>query len=93
MEVILDLAKGLQHRLQFRDRKMLNTLQPEGGSFLRLARAGLEKDECVDVGKVNEQCDVVQCCTAQLPTSFITGSQSIRVLEAPAQASPKPCDV
>jgi hypothetical protein len=42
--VILDFAKGLRHQLQFRDRRMLNTLQREGGSFLRLARACLEKE-------------------------------------------------
>ena len=44
IEVILDFAKGLRHQLQFRDRRMLNTLQREGGSFLRLARACLEKE-------------------------------------------------
>jgi len=44
IRVILDFAEGLQHQLQFRDQKMLNTLQREGGSFLRLARACLEKE-------------------------------------------------
>ena len=45
IEVILDFAKGLQHQLQFRDRRMLNTLKREGGSFLRLARACLGREK------------------------------------------------
>ena len=45
IEVILDFAKGLRHQVQFRDQRMLNTLQREGGSFLRLARACLEKEK------------------------------------------------
>ena len=45
IEVILDFAKGLRHQVQFWDQRMLNTLQREGGSFLRLARACLEKEK------------------------------------------------
>jgi hypothetical protein len=76
IEVMLDFAQGLQHRLQFRDWKMLNTLQPEGGSFLRLARAGLEKDECVNVGKVNRRCSTAQGLPFKCPASQAPVSQS-----------------
>lgn len=30
-EIILEFAKGLRHQVQFWDRRMLNTLQREGG--------------------------------------------------------------
>lgn len=44
IDLILNFAKGLQHQVQYRDQRMLNTLQREGASFLRLARACMEKE-------------------------------------------------
>jgi hypothetical protein len=44
IDLIIDFVKGLKHQVQFRDQRMLNTLQREGASFLRLARACTEKE-------------------------------------------------
>lgn len=44
IDLILEFAKGLKHQIQFRDQRMLNTLQREGASFLHLAKACMEKD-------------------------------------------------
>ncbi|KAJ6451250.1 hypothetical protein C8R45DRAFT_1057135 [Mycena sanguinolenta] len=45
INVILEFAKGLTFQRQFRDQRMLQTLQREGASFLRLARACLVKEK------------------------------------------------
>ncbi|KAF7350610.1 SWIM-type domain-containing protein [Mycena sanguinolenta] len=45
IDVILEFAKGLKFQRQFRDQRMLQTLQREGASFLRLARACLGKEK------------------------------------------------
>ncbi|KAJ7642146.1 hypothetical protein FB45DRAFT_365933 [Roridomyces roridus] len=45
IEVIAEFAKGLKFQRQFRDQRMLQVLQREGASFLRLARACLEKEK------------------------------------------------
>ena len=45
IEMITEFAKGLQYQVQFRDRRMLDVLQREGASFLRLARACLRKEK------------------------------------------------
>ncbi|KAJ6586656.1 hypothetical protein B0H10DRAFT_1832240 [Mycena sp. CBHHK59/15] len=44
IELILEFAKGLKFQRQFRDQRMLQALEKEGASFLRLARACLEKE-------------------------------------------------
>lgn len=44
IDLIVEFAKGLKHQLQFRDRRMLNALEREGASFLRLAKACMEKE-------------------------------------------------
>lgn len=44
IDVILDFASGLRHQIQYRDQRMLNSLQREGASFLRFARACIEKE-------------------------------------------------
>ncbi|KAJ7246826.1 hypothetical protein B0H12DRAFT_1220454 [Mycena haematopus] len=43
--VILEFTKGLKFQRQFRDQRMLQALQREGASFLRLARACLGKEK------------------------------------------------
>jgi hypothetical protein len=45
IDVILEFAKGLKFQRQFRDQRMLQALQREGASFLRLARACLGKEK------------------------------------------------
>jgi hypothetical protein len=45
IEMIAKFAKGLQYQIQFRDLTMLDVLQLEGASFLRLARACLRKEK------------------------------------------------
>lgn len=45
IKMITEFAKGLQYQVQFRDRRMLDLLQREGASFLRLARACLHKEK------------------------------------------------
>jgi cobalamin biosynthesis protein CobT len=44
IDLIESFAKGLRHQVQFRDQRMLNTLQREGASFLRLAKACMDKE-------------------------------------------------
>ncbi|KAJ6632304.1 hypothetical protein B0H10DRAFT_2251482, partial [Mycena sp. CBHHK59/15] len=46
IDTILEFAKGLQYQRQLRDQHML-TLEREGVSFLRLARACLGKEKCL----------------------------------------------
>jgi len=56
IDLILKFAKGLKYQVQIRDQRMLNTLKREGTSFLRLAKACMEKEKTrnltrgVDVG-------------------------------------------
>jgi hypothetical protein len=45
IDLILEFAKGLKFQRQFRDQRMLQTLEREGASFLRLARACLGKEK------------------------------------------------
>ena len=45
IDLILKFAKGLKYQVQFQDQRMLNTLKREGASFLRLARACMEKEK------------------------------------------------
>ncbi|KAJ7086004.1 hypothetical protein B0H15DRAFT_950602 [Mycena belliarum] len=45
IDLILEFAKGLKFQRQFRDQRMLQTLEKEGASFLRLARACLVKEK------------------------------------------------
>ncbi|KAJ7934660.1 hypothetical protein B0H13DRAFT_2305445 [Mycena leptocephala] len=45
IDVILEFAKGLKFQRQFRDQRMLDSLQREGASFLRLARVCLGKEK------------------------------------------------
>ncbi|KAF8209015.1 hypothetical protein K438DRAFT_1754068 [Mycena galopus ATCC 62051] len=45
IDLILEFAKGLKYQRQFRDQRMLQTLEREGASFLRLARACLAKEK------------------------------------------------
>ncbi|KAJ6552665.1 hypothetical protein DFH09DRAFT_925044 [Mycena vulgaris] len=44
IDVILEFAKGLKFQRQFRDPRMLQALEREGASFLRLAKACLGKE-------------------------------------------------
>jgi len=44
IDLIVEFAKGLKHQLQFQDRRMLNALEREGASFLRLVKACMEKE-------------------------------------------------
>lgn len=44
IDLIVEFAKGLKYQLQFRDQRMLNALEREGASFLRLAKACMEKE-------------------------------------------------
>ncbi|KAJ7307825.1 hypothetical protein DFH08DRAFT_975430 [Mycena albidolilacea] len=45
IDLIIEFAKGLKFQRQFRDQRMLQTLEREGTSFLRLARACLGKEK------------------------------------------------
>ncbi|KAJ7101717.1 hypothetical protein C8R44DRAFT_887916 [Mycena epipterygia] len=45
IDLILEFAKGLKYQRQFRDQRMLQALEREGASFLRLARACLGKEK------------------------------------------------
>ncbi|KAJ7621731.1 hypothetical protein DFH06DRAFT_1273581 [Mycena polygramma] len=45
IDVILEFAKGLKFQRRFRDQRMLQALEREGASFLRLARACLGKEK------------------------------------------------
>jgi hypothetical protein len=45
IELILEFAKGLKFQRQFRDQRMLQTLERDGAAFLRLARACLGKEK------------------------------------------------
>ncbi|KAJ7810160.1 hypothetical protein B0H14DRAFT_2524426 [Mycena olivaceomarginata] len=45
IDVIMEFAKGLKFQRQFRDQRMLQALQRDGASFLRLARACLTKEK------------------------------------------------
>ncbi|KAJ7300459.1 hypothetical protein DFH08DRAFT_621925, partial [Mycena albidolilacea] len=45
IDLILELAKGLKYQRQFRDQRMLQVLEREGASFLRLARACVGKEK------------------------------------------------
>ncbi|KAJ7823769.1 hypothetical protein B0H13DRAFT_2445222 [Mycena leptocephala] len=44
IDVIQEFVKGLKYQRQFRDQRMLESLEREGASFLRMARACLEKE-------------------------------------------------
>lgn len=44
IDLIESFAKGLRYQIQFRDQRMLNTLQREGTSFLRLAKMCVDKE-------------------------------------------------
>ncbi|KAJ7782505.1 hypothetical protein DFH07DRAFT_717350, partial [Mycena maculata] len=45
IDVILEFTRGLKYQRQFRDQRMLETVEREGASFLRLARACLAKEK------------------------------------------------
>jgi hypothetical protein len=45
IEVIVEFLTGLRFQVQFRDQRMLNTLEREGAGFLRLARTCLLKEK------------------------------------------------
>ncbi|KAJ7029465.1 hypothetical protein C8F04DRAFT_41119 [Mycena alexandri] len=45
IDVIMEFARGLKFQKQFRDQRMLETVEKEGASFLRLARACLRKEK------------------------------------------------
>ncbi|KAJ6602810.1 hypothetical protein DFH09DRAFT_1270635 [Mycena vulgaris] len=45
IDLIVEFAKGLKFQRQFRDQRMLQALEREGASFLRLARACLGKEK------------------------------------------------
>ncbi|KAJ6558978.1 hypothetical protein B0H10DRAFT_2369275 [Mycena sp. CBHHK59/15] len=45
IDLILEFAKGLKYQRQFRDQRMLQSLEREGASFLRLAKACLGKEK------------------------------------------------
>jgi hypothetical protein len=44
IDVIEEFVKGLKYQRQFRDQRMLESLEREGASFMRMARACLEKE-------------------------------------------------
>lgn len=44
IDLISEFVNGLKHQVQFRDQRMLNTLQREGAAFFRLAKACMEKE-------------------------------------------------
>ncbi|KAF7351952.1 hypothetical protein MVEN_01157200 [Mycena venus] len=45
IDLILEFAKGLKYQRRFRDQRMLQAVEREGASFLRLARACLGKEK------------------------------------------------
>ena len=45
VDLIAEFVQGLRYQIQFRDQRMLNTLEREGAGFLRLARACMEKEK------------------------------------------------
>ncbi|KAF8192247.1 hypothetical protein K438DRAFT_1906879 [Mycena galopus ATCC 62051] len=45
IDLILEFAKGLKYQRQFRDQRMLQVLEREGASFLRLARVCVGKEK------------------------------------------------
>jgi hypothetical protein len=45
IDLIAEFAQGLRYQVQFRDQRMLNTLEREGAGFLRLARACTKKEK------------------------------------------------
>jgi hypothetical protein len=45
IEVLSEFLSGLRFQVQFRDQRMLNTLEREGAGILRLARACLLKEK------------------------------------------------
>ncbi|KAJ7875192.1 hypothetical protein B0H13DRAFT_1632760 [Mycena leptocephala] len=45
IELVVEFAKGLKFQQQFRDQRMLQTLEREEASFLWLARACLGKEK------------------------------------------------
>jgi hypothetical protein len=45
IDLIAEFGQGLRYQVQFRDQRMLNTLEREGAGFLRLARACTEKEK------------------------------------------------
>lgn len=45
IDLILEFTKGLKFQRRFRDQRMLQTLEREGASFLRLAKACLGKEK------------------------------------------------
>jgi hypothetical protein len=44
IKTIRDFCGGLEYQLQFEDRRMLETLEREGASFLRMAKACLSRE-------------------------------------------------
>jgi len=44
LNLISNFVTGLRYQVQFRDQRMLNVLEREGASFLRLAKACMEKE-------------------------------------------------
>ena len=44
IDLISEFVNGLKHQVQFRDQRMLNTLQREGVAFFHLAKACIEKE-------------------------------------------------
>jgi hypothetical protein len=44
INLISEFVKGLKHQVQFRDQRMLNTLQREGAAFFCLVKACMEKE-------------------------------------------------
>ena len=48
IDLIESFAKRLRYQIQFQDQRVLNTLQREGASFLRLAKACMDKERRVN---------------------------------------------
>jgi hypothetical protein len=44
IKTIRDFCDGLEYQLQFEDHRMLDTVEPEGASFLRLAQSCLSRE-------------------------------------------------
>jgi hypothetical protein len=44
IDLISEFTDGLKYQAQFRDQRLLNALEREGGGFLRFARACMEKE-------------------------------------------------
>jgi len=63
-----NFLEGLRYQVQFRDRRMLQVLEREGGSLLRLADACLNKERRMQSGN-HQQCGsrklALLCSTAQ----------------------------